>query len=583
VPGWRPSLDVAKGHVVRELAPKSSPWPVPSTGHLTIAAEDTPAHPPTLYWRHVKLQAPRILLSSGETSGDLYGAELVRQLRPSVPGLSVVGLGGDRLRAEGAQLLAHVSEMAVVGLWEVVSHLRRIRGVYRRVLREIDAHPPDLAILIDYPDFNLRLAKELHRRHIPVVYYVSPQLWAWRRGRLRSIRETVARMLVIFPFEEPLYRDAGVSVTFVGHPLVDLVEPPGDRGDFLRQRGLDPERPVIAVLPGSRQGEVAHNLGPLTGGIARLARRRPDLQFLLALAPSLEPATTRQAVAGLPVQVEVGNAHGVLAASTLALVASGTATVEAALLGTPMVVVYRLSPVTYALGRPFVRVPHYAMVNLIAGREIVPEIIQRDFTPERTEREALAILEDAGRRDEMKNDLLEVRRRLGGPGASQRAADVVLEVLANLADPRGRVLESAPATVWSPSRGRSLMGKKILVVDDDENILNLERTILEQKGFDVTGANGGAEALRLLADQAFDLVLLDVMMPEVDGFAVCRKIKEDPRLKDMPVIFLTAKGGGEALAEGFESGAVMYINKPFTANKLLTIVNTMLESGTNLA
>jgi len=319
----------------------------------------------------------RLLVSCGEPSGDLYGAELVRHLRPRVPSLSVFGLGGDQLHDQGVELLAHVRELAVVGLAEVLSHLWSIRAIFHRVLAEADRQRPDLAVLIDYPDFNLRLARELRRRGVPVVYYVSPQLWAWRRGRIRHVRETVERMLVIFPFEEALYREAGVPCTFVGHPLVDLVRPAADPRAFLERTGLDPGRPVVAILPGSRAKEVRHNLTPLAGAIEMLARQRPRLQFLLAAAPSLDPETLQRPLAGLPVRLVTGQTQDVLSAATVALVASGTATVEAALLGTPMVVVYRVAPLTYALGRPFVSVPRFAMVNLIAGREVVPELMQR--------------------------------------------------------------------------------------------------------------------------------------------------------------------------------------------------------------
>jgi lipid-A-disaccharide synthase len=236
-------------------------------------------------------------------------------------------------------------------------------------------------------------------------------------------------MLVIFPVEEAFYRETGVPVTFVGHPLVDLVRPAEDRGAFLAANGLDPDRPILAVLPGSRHQEVAHNLPPLAGAIRLLAERRPALQFALPLAPSLSREPFCGALAGLPVSWIQGQAHSLLGACDAALVASGTATVEAALLGTPMAVVYRISAVSYLLGRPFVTVPHYAMVNLVAGRRVVPEIIQRHFTPQRVAGEALSLLEDEARRGQMKRDLQEVRQKLGGPGASGRAARALLEVL----------------------------------------------------------------------------------------------------------------------------------------------------------
>jgi len=372
----------------------------------------------------------RLLVSCGEPSGDLYAAELVRQLRRSLPQLDVFGLGGERLREQRAALRADVRELAVVGLLEVVTHLRRLSGVFTDLLAEVDRHPPQAALLVDYAGFNLRLAAALRRRGIPVVYYVSPQVWAWRRRRLRDIRRTVSRMLVIFPFEEALYREAGVPVRFVGHPLVDLVAPAPDRATFLMQHGLDPARPVLAVLPGSRPKEIEHNLPPLVEALRLIHDARPDVQFVLAVAPSIDPVPLRASLADLPVALLSGATHAILGACTAAVVASGTATVEAALLDAPMVVVYRLSPLTYHLGRRFVNVPHYAMVNLIAGRRLVAELIQSDFTGGRVAREALGLLEDEPGRRRMKEGLAEVRQRLGAPGGSARAAEEVLKVLA---------------------------------------------------------------------------------------------------------------------------------------------------------
>jgi lipid-A-disaccharide synthase len=371
---------------------------------------------------------PRLLVSCGEPSGDLYAAELVRELLRRETSLEVFGLGGDRLAEQGARLLAHVRELAVVGLLEVVKHLSRLRAVFASVLDEVDRRPPDVAVLIDYPDFNLRLARELRRRGIPVVYYVSPQVWAWRRRRVHAIRRDVSLMLVIFPFEEAIYREAGVRVRFVGHPLVDLVRPP-DRAAFLARHRLDPARRLVAVLPGSRRREVAHNLPPLAGAVERLSRARPELQFVAVSAPTLPPGTLEARLAPLGARVVSGEAHGALGSADLALVASGTATVEAALLGTPLVVVYRLAALTYVLGRPFVRVPHYAMVNLIAGRRLVPELIQGDFKPDRVAAEALALLEDPSRLSAVREGLAQVRDRLGPPGASARAAEGVIQVM----------------------------------------------------------------------------------------------------------------------------------------------------------
>lgn len=335
------------------------------------------------------------------------------------------------MEREGAELIAHVRDLAVVGILEVVKHLPRIHQVFRNTVEALDRRRPDVAVLVDYPDFNLRLARELRRRGIPAVYYVSPQVWAWKRGRIKAIRATVTRMLVIFPFEEALYRSEGVPVSYVGHPLVDLVHASPDRGTFLARVGLDAGRPVIAVLPGSRRGEVGHNLPILAEAVRQLHRARPDVQFLLAVAPLLDPKRLMKAarLEGLPVRWVHDETHAAVGAADLALVASGTATMETALLGTPMVVVYRISRLSYALGRPFVRVPHYAMVNIVAEREVVPELIQDSFTPDRVVVEALSLLTDAPRRARMVSDLAEVRGRLGEGGASDRAAALVAEAL----------------------------------------------------------------------------------------------------------------------------------------------------------
>jgi lipid-A-disaccharide synthase len=371
---------------------------------------------------------PRLLISCGEPSGEFYAAELVAELRRRSPDLEAFGLGGDRLAAEDVRLLAHLRDLAVVGLVEVLSHLRRLKHLFDSVVAEAARVRPDVAVLIDYPDFNLRLARELKKLGIPVVYYVSPQLWAWRRGRIKDVKRDVAKMLAIFPFEEKIYQDAGVPVSFVGHPLIDHVKPPADRSAVAARLGLAPDRPVIALLPGSRNKEVAFNLPPMLGAVALLRERRPDLQFVLAAAPHLRARAFEDAAAA-GVTVLEGVTRDVLSAARVAIVASGTATVETGLTLTPMVVVYRLSALTYALGKPLVSVANYAMVNLIAGRVVVPELIQSDFTPERVSEETLKILDDGPARTQMLQDLEEVRSKLGKGGATSNVADEVMPFL----------------------------------------------------------------------------------------------------------------------------------------------------------
>jgi len=371
---------------------------------------------------------PRLLISCGEPSGEFYGAELVAELRLRFPDLEAFGLGGDRLASENVRLLAHLRDLAVVGLVEVLSHLRRLKRLFDSVVAEAERVRPDVAVLIDYPDFNLRLARELKKLGIPVVYYVSPQLWAWRRGRIKEVKRDVSRMLVIFPFEERMYREASVPVAFVGHPLIDHVKPPLDRAAVARKLGLEGDRPVIALLPGSRNKEVGFNLPPILGAVKLLRERRPELQFVLAAAPHLRANALEKATA-LGVAVVEGATREALSAARVAIVASGTATVETALTLTPMVVVYRLSALTYALGKPLVSVSNYAMVNLIAGRVVVPELIQNDFTPARVSEETLRILDESKARAEMLKNLEEVREKLGKGGATQHAADEVTTFL----------------------------------------------------------------------------------------------------------------------------------------------------------
>lgn len=367
---------------------------------------------------------PRLLISCGEPSGEFYAAELVAELRKEHPDLEAFGLGGDRLASENVRLLAHLEDLAVVGLFEVLSHLRRLKRLFDSVVAEAARVRPDLAVLIDYPDFNLRLARELKKLGIPVVYYVSPQLWAWRRGRIKDVKRDVAKMLVIFPFEEPIYREASVPVAFVGHPLIDHVKPPTDRAAIARKLGLSGDRPVIALLPGSRNKEVGFNLPPMLGAVGLLREKRPELQFVLAGAPHLRANALQDATAA-GVTVREGSTRDVLSSARVAVVASGTATVETALTLTPMVVVYRLSALTYTLGKPLVSVTNYAMVNLIAGRVVVPELIQSDFTPARVCEETIRVLDDGEPRAAMLQNLQEVREKLGKGGATRHAAEEV--------------------------------------------------------------------------------------------------------------------------------------------------------------
>jgi len=379
----------------------------------------------------------RLLLSCGAASGDLYAGALTRELRALEPSLSIAGLGGPQFEAAGGRLIDDYRDIAVTGLTEAIAKVPRSFAALRRLVAAARADRPDALIVIDSPDFNFPLARRVRKLGIRVVYYVSPQIWAWRPGRLKTIRAIADRVLVIFPFEEAIYREGGVPVEFVGHPLVDLSAPSTTRGQFLTNHGLSASVPTVAVLPGSRPNEVSRILPDLVASTGPIRAQIPDAQFVVARAPDLPDrlfAPVKRVATGIAV-VE-GDTNTVLASADVALTASGTATVQTALHDTPMVIVYRLSPITYRLGKHLVNVSTVGMVNLIAGERIVPELIQDAFTPDAVAREAISMLTDRARAAKIREGLARVRARLGGPGASRRAAEAVLRVVE--ADPRVR-------------------------------------------------------------------------------------------------------------------------------------------------
>lgn len=363
---------------------------------------------------------------AGEASGDLHGARLVSELRRLVPGLVTFGLGGDELRAAGLQPVAHSSEVAVVGITEVLRVLPRIKEVFAALLSEVDRRRPDAAVLIDFPDFNLRLARELEKRGLRVVYYISPQVWAWRKGRVRTIAKLVDRMLVLFPFEVDFYRKHDVEVVHVGHPLVDEVPQLPQTWD----RG-EPDGPFrVALLPGSRLSEVEALLPTMLQAVRRLADELPvAVSLIRAPTVPLEMLEEQIELSGLPVRIVSEDRFAAIADSHLALCASGTATLEVGLLGTPMIVLYRLGFWTWSLAKALVRLPSISLVNLVLGRPVVPELIQGNANPERIAAEAERVLLEDDVREEMRRGLAELRGRLGEGGASGRAAKEVAEIL----------------------------------------------------------------------------------------------------------------------------------------------------------
>jgi lipid-A-disaccharide synthase len=372
-----------------------------------------------------------VLVVAGEASGDLHGARLISELRHRVPGLVPFGLGGDEMRAAGLEAVAHSSEISVVGITEVLKVLPRAREIFASLLKEVERRRPALAVLVDFPDFNLRLAKELKGRGVEVVYYISPQVWAWRRGRVKTIARIVDRMLVLFPFEVGFYREHGVDVVHVGHPLVDevpVLPQAWDRGEPVGGPYRRPYR--IALLPGSRVSEVEALLPTLLEAVRKLAERLP-VEAHLVKAPTISRDLLEEHVqlSGLPVIIVEEDRFQAIADSHLALCASGTATLEVGLLGTPMIMVYRLARWTYFLAKLLIRLPNVSLVNLVSERRVVPELIQGEANPERIAAEAERLLTDAAAREEMRAGLAGLRGRLGEGGASGRAAAAVAEML----------------------------------------------------------------------------------------------------------------------------------------------------------
>lgn len=385
--------------------------------------------------------SPKIFLSAGEASGEAYGASLISLLRNALPQAEFFGLGGQRMEALGMRRIVKAEDVAVMGITEVIRHMPHIYGEYRRLKASIRSEKPDAAVLIDFPDVNLSLAKHLHRAGVPVIYFVSPQLWAWKKYRIREVQRYVDRMVVIFPFEEEFYRERQVQANYVGHPLADLPLPAISREEFAHKWQLDPAKPWVGLLPGSRVKEIRLNLPEMIEA-ARILTQSYDAEFLLPLAHTLTPAHREMARSMLPAIPKItltDDARATLFHARASAVASGTATVEAALIGNPFVVVYKVSPLSYAVAKRVVDVPHVAMVNLIAGRppeeRIIPELIQGDFTAASLVSYLRPLLDETRVRAEMISGLRELSGMLkaegipGGSSAIERVAGILLDVL----------------------------------------------------------------------------------------------------------------------------------------------------------
>ena len=378
------------------------------------------------------------LIVATEASANRHGARLAARLGEEL-GLEWFGIGGDEMRDAGVDLLAHAREFSILGIFEILRHYPRLYVVARRVLAEADRRRPRLAILIDSPGFNLHLARQLHKRNIPVIYFIAPQLWAWRPRRIRYLQRYVRKLLCIFPFEENYFRQRGVDTCFVGHPLVDGARAALPREEFFRQTGLDAGRTTVTLMPGSRNQEIRRHL-PAILEAAHLVRRTHDVQFCL-----VQPGTVDSGLLGtllashneLPLTVLRDTPYNALAWSEAAVISSGTATVEALLLRTPMVVVYRVAPASWWVGKLLIRTPFYSMVNLIAEKPLAPELIQGDFTPARTAEELGRLLSDAGRRSRIQEEMGKIKHRLGPSGAIERATREIASVLSDRSERGG--------------------------------------------------------------------------------------------------------------------------------------------------
>lgn len=368
---------------------------------------------------------------AGEASGDLHGSHLVKEMLSLDPTLQFYGVGGKKMKNEGVELIADSKEMAVVGITEVLLKLKRIYQIYRKLKNSLTSNSPSLVILIDYPDFNLRFAREAKKKNIPIVYYISPQVWAWRKGRIKKIGRLIKKMIVIFPFEKKIYEEAQIDVDFVGHPLLDAIRSQFSREEAFQQFSLSSGVTTIGLLPGSRMNEVKRHLPPMIKAIPLISKQINPVQFIIPVAPGLDLGEVQNLVGSKRENIRVveNNIYDVMRISDVVIVASGTATMEAAIMGAPMIVVYRVSPLTYLLGKMLIKVKNIGMVNIIAGKTVVPELIQKDVTPEKITSAVVQILENPSKQEEIKKELNSLKEKIGKSGASFRAAQIIISLL----------------------------------------------------------------------------------------------------------------------------------------------------------
>ena len=372
------------------------------------------------------------MVVAGEASGDLHGANLAREILDLDPQVTLYGMGGESMASAGVEILQDIANLAVMGIVEVLGRLWDIRQAMRKLTEQFTSQPPDLLILIDYPGFNLILAKKAKQLNIPVLYYISPKVWAWREGRVKQIKQFVDRLAVILPFEKEYFRQHGISVDYVGNPLLDSVQTKYSKKDFLKQHDIDPSSTIVGLMPGSRKTEISRLLPLFLQVAAKLSSAIKNTVFLLPLAPTLtikdlEKSGLQESNVDLRIISE--NHYDMMAACNAAMAASGTLTLELAILKVPLVVSYRVAPLSYLIGKHFIKVQFVSLVNLIAGKEVVRELLQNEATPENVFQEMFRLLKDREVQRNMKQQLAEVAGQLGGPGASKRTAKLALEMI----------------------------------------------------------------------------------------------------------------------------------------------------------
>ena len=375
-----------------------------------------------------------IMIIAGEASGDLHGSSLASSLKAIDPDLRLIGMGGEKMIKAGVESYQNIEDLSVIGLGEVLSNLGKFTAVFRCLVGRLDSEKPDCVVLIDYPEFNLRFAKEAKKRNIPVIYYISPQIWAWRKGRVKIVKKFIEKMMVIFAFEKEFYEKEAVAAEFVGHPLLDVVRPRFSREEFLKLQGLADNKKILALLPGSRQIEVIRNL-PVMLKAAGIIKNKfgEDVQFVIAKPKEIKGEIYAEILKDCVLKPKIieDYPYDCVNAADLVLVASGTATLETAILEKPMLIIYKVSFLTWLVGKMLVKIPDIGLVNIVAGARIVPEFIQFDATAEKIADEAIGLISSPEKINEVKINLRAVKEKLGGPGASRRAARSILATLSH--------------------------------------------------------------------------------------------------------------------------------------------------------